>query len=166
MVSLYKFFGTSPIFSASSRPRARSLAGQVSHIIIPKPAQICARATRAPTGRCRVAPFPAIELHARGIGLYWFSNLWSDLCPHACIVGQSSLANTSEIYWFNKKDTDNVGPLFTYYSAIDAAVETTFWQCNLYLPYGVSPWLWRCMKWAAQHGMDVVAQNPNLITSF
>ena len=34
---------------------------------------ICTRATRALTGRCRVAYFPAIELRARETGLYWFS---------------------------------------------------------------------------------------------
>ena len=55
-----------PPRNRAARARKRAiLVQQQATQLLPKPAQICARHTRAPT---------AIELHARGTGLYWFSN--------------------------------------------------------------------------------------------
>ena len=51
--------------------------------MFPKLAWICARAARAPG----VASFPAVELRARGRGLYWFSKATSRPQPLAELVG-------------------------------------------------------------------------------
>ena len=58
--------------------------------VFSKPVQICACAMRVATGRlcqrCRIASFTAIELRARGTGLYWFSKTSISLLRANCLI--------------------------------------------------------------------------------